>query len=179
MKPSLEVCFVQGNACHSCLLPSSLRLPVASPPQSPEDCLNRVLGDESSRVSRYKPPSPTYTKAGVKSVAVGEAGEHPGQALTLLPISAAPTELPSGPRCGIKATRAPRTPDFPCNLSLEWDWGYPRGSFSEKVLGTLRIVRRHRMAVTGLGLDPQSKPSSQALEASQERVEAGARAQVF
>lgn len=44
---SLEVCFVQGNACHSCLLPSSLRLCVSSPTQSPEDWLDRVLGDES------------------------------------------------------------------------------------------------------------------------------------
>lgn len=66
-----------------------------------------------------------------------------------------------------------RTPDFPCNLSLEWSSGYPRNSFSENVLGTVRIVRRHGMAVTGLGLDLQSKPSKQALEASQERDSEG------
>lgn len=47
-----------------------------SPTQSPEACLERVLRDESSRVSRYKPPTPTHTKAGVKSVAVEGVDEH-------------------------------------------------------------------------------------------------------
>lgn len=51
--------------------------PVLSLPYPESEAyLERVLRDESSRVSRYKPPTPTHTKAGVKSVAVGGADEH-------------------------------------------------------------------------------------------------------